>query len=265
MSDTRKDSGFNVELAGGGSLARRKTKFLPGGAYLFEDELEVCGTLTANVITCAAWLVELYELATGEIFFSSGAEQIRPRAKRFAVLYPPFSIVRPCFKNAAGHLVGIAATESLPPELRTAPILFDAAFAALPADVAQVIEFLQASDKRQAVELNPNPSLLSRKAKRLIDESYLVYPAIARIAARLGVTPEHLSRQFKRDYGMTPSAYLRQLRVADAPLLLARGAEIINVAQDVGYNDLSRFYKQFRQTARTSPGACQKIMKPSRA
>ena len=37
----------------------------------------------------------------------------------------------------------------------------------------------------------------------------------------------HLSRQFKRDYGLTPSAYLRQLRVADAPLRLAAGQPIV--------------------------------------
>ena len=265
MGNRRKNSAFQVELAGGGSLARRKTALLPGGAFLFEDELAVCGAFTADVITCAAWLVEFYELAAGEIFFISGAERIRPRAKRFGVLYPPFSIVRPYFNNAAGHLVGIAATDPLPAELRAAPIVFDAACAAPPSGVEQALEILRASDKRQPVEANPNPSWLARRTKRLIDESYLVYPAIARIAARLGVTPEHLSRQFKRDYGMPPSAYLRQLRVADAPLLLARGAEIINVAQDVGYNDLSRFYKQFRKTTKTSPGACQRIMKPARA
>lgn len=77
-------------------------------------------------------------------------------------------------------------------------------------------------------------------------------------------THEHLSRQFKLDLGMSPSAYLRQLRLADAPLRLARGEGIVNVSLDVGYNDLSRFYKQFRKTTSTSPGACQTMMKPNR-
>jgi AraC-like DNA-binding protein len=60
---------------------------------------------------------------------------------------------------------------------------------------------------------------------------------------------------------MNPSSYLRQLRVADAPLRLAQGEEIINVSHDMGYNDLSRFYKQFRQTTETSPGACKAILR----
>ena len=103
------------------------------------------------------------------------------------------------------------------------------------------------STNRQSIDSCPSASLLSVKAKRLIDENYLAYPSIARIAERLGVSHAHLSRQFKRDFGMSPSEYLRRLRVADAPLRLARGEEIINVSLEVGYNDLSRFYKQFRK------------------
>ena len=264
MREKRKDSDFHVELDDGGRLARRRTELLPDGAYLFEDELEVGGCLITTVITCAAWLLELYELRAGELFFVSGAEHIRPHTRRFGVFYPPFVIARPCFKNAKAHLVGISATEILPAELTAAPIIFETSFKEPPSGVAQVIETLKAGARHQRVDMNPKASLLSLKAKKLIDESYLVYPSIARVAARLKVTHEHLSRQFKRDFGMSPSCYFRRLRVADAPLRLARGEEIINVSQDVGYNDLSRFYKQFRQTTNTSPGACKTIMRPQR-
>jgi len=54
-----------------------------------------------------------------------------------------------------------------------------------------------------------------------------------------------------------------KLRLADAPLRLARGEQIVNVSLDAGYNDLSRFYKQFRKNTKTSPGACQTLLKPS--
>jgi len=110
--------------------------------------------------------------------------------------------------------------------------------------------------------LNPRPSLLALRTKQLIDQTYREYPAIAQIARRLGVTPEHLSRQFKCDFQLSPSAYLHKLRVADAPLRLARGEEIVNVSQEVGYNDLSRFYKHFRNITDSSPGACKKILRP---
>ncbi len=110
---------------------------------------------------------------------------------------------------------------------------------------------------KQSIDINSSPSLLSLKAKRLIDESYRVFPSIARIAERLGVRHEHLSRQFKRDYKMAPNTYLHRVRAAEASYKLQRGEEIIEVSADVGYNDLSRFYKQFRKGMKTSPGSCR--------
>ncbi len=227
--------------------------------------MEVQGGLTAKVITCAAWLLELYELKAGEVFFISGTTHVRPATKCFGVLYPPFTISQACFENANGRLVGVAATESLPAGLTRVPRMFETTSSELPTGVAQVLEIVNRGGSHQSVEMNQKPSLLSVKTKRLIDENYLSFPSIARIARRLGVTHEHLSRQFKRDLGMSPSAYLHQLRLADAPLRLAKGEKIINVSQDIGYNDLSRFYKQFRKTTKTSPGVCQTLMKPNRA
>jgi AraC-like DNA-binding protein len=253
---------FHVQFDEGGALARRKTELLPNGLYLFEDEVSVNGVIRASVITCAAWLLELYELRSGEVFFISGKEQISPKTKRFGVLYPRFSITQPSFKNVESHVFGIAAIDALPEEFTGAPIVFDANRVERPTNLQQIIEILKTSVNRQPIELNPQPSLVSLKAKRLIDESHRVYPSIARVASRIGVTHAHLSRQFKRDFEMSPSAYLRQLRVADVPFRLARGEEIINVSLDVGYNDLSRFYKQFRKTTKTSPGVCKTMMRP---
>lgn len=263
----RSSNTFTLQLQSeaGGVLARRKTSFLADGAYLFEDELEVHGLLKARVITCTAWLLELYELEAGDVFFRSGLTEVRTTARRFGVLYPPFTISQPSVENVKGRLVGVAATDSLPVGFTAVPTMFETTYTEFPTGVAQVLEIVRQGKNHQSVELNPKPSLLSVKAKRLIDENYLSYPSIARVSRRLGVTHEHLSRQFKRDFETSPSAYLHQLRLADAPLRLAKGEEIINVSHDIGYNDLSRFYKQFRKSTKTSPGVCQSLMKPNRA
>ena len=263
MSNKQDSSDFQIDFDAGGSMARRRAELLPDGAYLFEDELDFGGVVKTTIITCAAWLLELYELRAGDLFFTKGNERIRPNSKRFGVFYPPFSITQVAFKNLHGHLMGIADSRPLPSEFRAAPIVFDAAPVKAPAGGEQVNEILAAGRNRKSVDLNPDASALSLKAKRLIDENYLVYPSIARIAKRLGVSHAHLSRQFKGDFGMSPSDYLRKLRVADAPLRLARGEEIINVSMDVGYNDLSRFYKQFRKTTNTSPGVCKTLLRSS--
>ncbi|HZE71963.1 MAG TPA: AraC family transcriptional regulator [Pyrinomonadaceae bacterium] len=251
-----------VEPDDGGLVVRRRTELLSDGTYLFEDTLAIDGPLSATVITCEAWLVELYELKSGDLAFLSGNESIAASTHKLGVLYPPFTITQPRFTNVQGHLVGIAATGSLLEEFKSTPILFDLAIAKAPPSVVEILEILRRGINRRAVPLNPRPSLLALRTKRLIDETYRAHPVIARIAQRLGVTHEHLSRQFKCDFRLSPSAYLHKLRVADAPLRLARGEEIVNVSQEVGYNDLSRFYKHFRNVTDSSPGACKKILRP---
>jgi AraC-like DNA-binding protein len=241
---------------------RRRTELPSDGAYLFEDELSG-GTIDASVITCAAWLLELYEIRSGDVGFTVGTNRVRPISKCFGVFYPPFSITKPAFENAYGRIIGVADSSDLPAEFLTTPLLFETSWIT-PSSAANAAEIIRAGTKQQTITAFPSASLLSLKAKQLIDEHHLAYPAIARVAERLGVSHAHLSRQFKKDFGMTPSGYLRRLRVADAPLRLARGEEIIDVSLEVGYNDLSRFYKQFRQTTKTSPGACKTLLRPRR-
>jgi AraC-like DNA-binding protein len=255
--DSKKDE-RRFEFNEGGIIKRRRTEFLPAKTCFFEDEFDGKGFLAAKVITCAGWLLELFELKSGEVFFKSGDREIRPKTNCFGIFYAPFSFTQPCFNDAKGNLIGIAGSESLPAKFLRAPFIFENDFAGKPAGAADVEKILNSGSHFQTIEINPHASLISLKAKKLIDENYHVYPSIARIAARLDVSHEHLSRQFRRDFGMTPSAYLREIRVSDATFRLARGEEIINVSGDVGYNDLSRFYKQFRQTTNHSPGVCQK-------
>ena len=253
MKSLRQDRvNATVELDELSVAGRRKTSFLPDGCYLFEDVLQGDGAM--KIITCTAWLLELYQLRSGELAFLSGGTRLVPETAVFGVLYPPFTISAPCFTKVRGLVVGLAGTQPLPVEFTSAPFLFDTSFTGVPAGVAQVLQILQKARNVQSAAAYPRPSLLSLKAKRLIDENYFDYPSIGRVAGRLGVTPAHLSRQFKFDYEMSPSNYLHKLRLADVPLRLAKGEEIVNVSENVGYNDLSRFYKQFRKTTSTSPG-----------
>src|SRR2546430_2523079 len=73
-------------------IARRETRFLPDGTYLFQDQLDVNGIVMAKVVTCTAWLLEMYALRTGDLFFMKGKTPVHPGTRRFGVLYPPFSI-----------------------------------------------------------------------------------------------------------------------------------------------------------------------------
>jgi AraC-like DNA-binding protein len=247
---------YELKLKDEGVLARRKTENLSDGLHFFEDDFEIKDLLTANVITCVGWLLELVELKRGALFFQKGQETVRPNSKRFGIFYPSFTFTRPSFQNARGHLVGIAGIKPLPIQLKTS-IVFEIDNFEPPKSLDSVGELLNSVRQYQTIEAYPKASWLSVKAKKLIDENYQIYPSIARIADRLKVSHAHLTRQFKHDFGMSPNKYLHQLRIADATFRLSQGEQIIRVSNEVGYNDLSRFYKQFRHSTSQSPKYCQ--------
>jgi AraC-like DNA-binding protein len=233
---------------------------LADGEYRIDDEIDIGGDGISNFIFGRGWLLEIIELSKGDFFFYSDDKEVRSTTTRFGAFYPSFTIVRPHVRNVKGRVSGFGAVRSVP-ELPQTPFIFDTDFDGILVNVDHVIRILAASPDRRSIVINSKPSFLSIKAKRLIDENYLAYPSISRIASRLGVSPEHLSRQFKRDYYMSPSAYLHQLRVSEATFRLSIGEKIIDISNEVGYNDLSRFYKQFRKRTKTSPAECRTMLK----
>jgi AraC-like DNA-binding protein len=242
------------------SILRRDTQLLADGAYTFRDELDIEGTVTTTIATGLAWLLEYFEISEGELSFTSATTTVKPRGTRCWVFYPPFSLSRPALRGIRGTVTGKASTDNPGPEFKEKPFLFESNSSILETPVREI---LVGALNRQCVELNPRASVLSMRARQLIVKAYPKDPSIARIADRLGVSNAHLSRQFRRDYAMSPREYLHQLRIADVPLRLARGETIADVSGRAGYGDLSRFYKQFGKRTQTSPGRCRSMIAPA--
>lgn len=243
------------------SVVRRETRVLSDGAYTFHDELNVEETVTSTILTGTGWLVEYFEITSGELLFVSGETRVFPRKRKCWVFYPPFSLSRPFFRHLRGTVMGKAGSEAIAPAFKESPFLFESDARIFETPIADI---LASALNRQSIDLNPHASALSIRARKLIAAVHPADPAIGQVAARLGVSNAHLSRQFRRDYEMTPREYLHRLRMADVPLRLARGENIADVSGRAGYGDLSRFYKQFRKRTRTSPGACREVVAPRR-
>ncbi len=237
---------------------------LADGAYAIGGEISIPGEGTSPFVVGAGWLLEVMELKSGEYFFFSDGERVPLRSKRFGIFYPPFSLVKLHVKDLKGKFTGIGGFTNIPSAFSNEPFIFETDFDRPFTSIEQALEVFGSSGGRARIAINTKPSLLSLKAKRLIDENYQVFPSVTRIAARLKVTPEHLSRQFKRDYELNPSSYLHQVRLAEATFKLSIGEEIAAISHDVGYNDLSRFYKQFRKATKTSPANCRLTLKSKR-
>ena len=64
-----------------------------------------------------------------------------------------------------------------------------------------------------------------------------------------------LTRQFKRQVGMTPGECIRRHRLEAARQLIGRGAPMQQACAECGFSDYSAFYRAFRQVYGTAPSA----------
>ena len=75
------------------------------------------------------------------------------------------------------------------------------------------------------------------------------------MAAAVGLTMFHFSREFLRLTGVAPYAYVRRRRIARAALLLAGSKlPIVAIAAEVGFNTHSHFTTTFAKHAGMTPG-----------
>ncbi len=78
--------------------------------------------------------------------------------------------------------------------------------------------------------------------------------SVASVARDLNVSPEHLSREFKREFGPSPQEYLAQMRVRRAAQLLRETTlPHKTILEQCGFDTPSTFYRVFEQHMGTTP------------
>jgi AraC-like DNA-binding protein len=73
------------------------------------------------------------------------------------------------------------------------------------------------------------------------------------VSRLVGVGLFHLIRLFKKHIGLTPHAYLTQVRIEKSRQLLQHNTSISKVALDLGFADQAHFTKRFKQLTGTTP------------
>lgn len=109
---------------------------------------------------------------------------------------------------------------------------------------------------------SPEAGTLLRIAEALsfMEKNYECYMAVAEIAASAHVSERTLRREFNRALGISPSEYLRKLRVRKAEQLLTRSRlNITETALQCGFADSNYFSRAFRKVNGMSPREFRKL------
>ncbi|MEV5597179.1 AraC family transcriptional regulator [Streptomyces sp. NPDC052496] len=94
----------------------------------------------------------------------------------------------------------------------------------------------------------------ARRARQLLDDTYLEPLTAEQLAAAAGCSRFALYRAFRAEFGLAPSDYQRQLRLRHARSLLVSGATPADAAAATGFADQAHFSRWFHRVYGITPG-----------
>ncbi|HUC91908.1 MAG TPA: response regulator [Paenibacillus sp.] len=98
-----------------------------------------------------------------------------------------------------------------------------------------------------------SPDVLYR-CRTILEEQFTRDLPQHEMAELVGVTVSHLCRLFKKEFGVTYTEYVNQLRIAKArELLRVPGIKVMEISSRVGYRNVTYFTRMFKRYTGLSP------------
>lgn len=113
----------------------------------------------------------------------------------------------------------------------------------------------------------PSPSLLGalarwqlQRATEMMASDLTQRVSLFDVARHCDVSPSHFSRAFKVSTGLSPSHWMRKLRIDRAKHLLREsGASLTDVGSECGFADQAHFTRTFSRYVGVSPGSWRRV------
>lgn len=106
----------------------------------------------------------------------------------------------------------------------------------------------------------PRPSVAAlRRARDYLESACNRNVTVAELAQVADLSLFHFLRAFQRQFGLTPHAFLNQLRVGRAREMILRGKPIAQAAVDAGFVDQSHLTRWFKRLLGVTPGRVKPV------
>lgn len=102
-----------------------------------------------------------------------------------------------------------------------------------------------------------------RTAALLVEQKLGRPPGVRQLAAAVGLSPRQLSRLFVDETGMTPSAFVRDARLAQSRWLMETTTRPLgDIASETGFADAAHFSRVFRRRFGVPPSRVARPLRP---
>ena len=202
----------------------------------------------------------LYLINPGEVHDGAPADT----GYRYRMIYPDIALMRSVLEDASGR--AIQGTPAFASHLPLDPALaqaFQAAHrrlegnvGALEADESMFSVLVMLFRRHgEAIVLSPETRERSavQRARDYLAEQFRADVGLEELARVAGLSRAHLIRAFRKEYHITPHAFLTDVRIRHARRLLRAGAAPAAVAADCGFADQAHFTRRFKARTGITP------------
>jgi AraC-like DNA-binding protein len=167
---------------------------------------------------------------------------------------PAHSIVK--WRLPQGHLswFGIMSTKNIHTPYREPMALSSEEIPELFRNEEDVARWIGRAKPLQQIGLCTAKNIIAEKTKAFIDNHFQAHFHLTQISDPLGVSGAYLTKEFKKEFGITPQEYKNKKRVYKAmQRFMFSKFSASQMAYEVGFNDYSRFAKNFLQALSANP------------
>ncbi len=243
------------------SVSDRKCYRISHGLYRMDQLIQMTGQETGYDATGNYWIVGCVKVLSGEVKFLRDGKKVDPGGESFILAMPKHSVVSVVVKDATTVNSAVFSKLATPKLFPAEPIVFPIEKPVTFLSLDDVEQVLRGAAQARSIQRTSRPNPKTHRLVKYFGEHFQENIPLPELAAKFGLAPSVLSRVFRRDWGKPPIHFRNYLRILDSFRHLAEETAVTDVAFEVGFNDLSRFMKQFKGTVGYTPRSIQKRSK----